>query len=144
MSNKSLYDVLKELQNGTAHTLEDEDVKPLMFPLVRVYYPYIPISCSLTIMKSPFPLNWKLLKSLANGVKYKGMYKKVSKDDNIVSIYNRKSDLGLKHIGDVCKFYETDIKTLNMMSENKDTFKEIKSIDDMIDKMLKSEDNGKS
>ena len=138
--SKNLYDVVKELQNGAAHCIEDEDVKSIMFPLVRMYYPYIPFSASSTIMKAEFPLNWKLLKSVANGVKFKGMYKKVVKDDNIISIFKRKSGLGLRHVNEVCAFYNTDIKTLNMMASDDDVFNEIQDIDSQIDKMMASED----
>lgn len=134
----NLYDVVKELQNGTAQCIDDADVKPLMFVLTRMYYPYIPFANSLAIMKADYPLNWKLLKAVTNGVKFKGMYKKVSKDENVISIYKRKSDLGLKHPNEVCWFYETDIKTLNELAADKESLKEIQDIDEQIDKMTTS------
>ena len=139
--SKNLYDVVKELQNGTAHCIEDEEVKSIMFPLVRMYYPYIPFAACAVIMKAEFPLNWRLLKSVANGVKFKGMYKKVVKDDSIIAIYKRKSDLGLKHVNEVCAFYNTDTKTLNQMALEPSTLKEIQDIDNQIDKMMQSEED---
>lgn len=138
--SKNLYDVVKELQNGTAHCIDNADVKSLMFPLVRMYYPYIPFAMSNVILRAEFPLSWNLLKAAANGVKFAGMYKKVVKDENIISIYKRKSDLGLKHLGDVCAFFETDLKTLNMLAQDSDSLKEIQDIDNQIDKMLSFEE----
>lgn len=136
----NLYDAVKELQNGTAQCIDEADVKSIMFPLTRMYYPYIPFSASLTIMKAEFPLNWRMLKSVANGVKFKGMYKKVSKDDSIIAIYKKKSDLGLKHANEVCAFYNIDIKTLNELAKDASSLKEIQDTDNQIDKMLSFEE----
>ena len=60
--------------------------------------------------------------------------------DNIISIFKRKSGLGLRHVNEVCAFYNTDIKTLNMMASDDDVFNEIQDIDSQIDKMMASED----
>lgn len=136
----NLFDVIKELQSGTAQGIDNEDVKPLMFPLTRMYYPYIPFAVSMAIMKAEFPLNWKLLKSVANGVKFKGLFKKVEKDDHIISIYKRKSDLGLKHANEICTLYEIDMKTLNMIAEDPESFKELQTIDSHIEKVNMIED----
>ena len=138
-------EVLPDLK--TAYTVVGDQLGKEMLKLDKyecaqlIVYPYIPFAACAVIMKAEFPLNWRLLKSVANGVKFKGMYKKVVKDDSIIAIYKRKSDLGLKHVNEVCAFYNTDIKTLNQMASEPSILKEIQDIDNQIDKMMQSEED---